>query len=434
MGRISRISMIAAFALVAVTGIPRGHAQVPTTVGPRGPAASQPAPEPAPAPAPEPAAAPPAGGAGQQPIFIQVPEGTVLPQQPAEEDTGFFHLPDEFVDPGEATFEPGPAPALHVVRSGDTLWDICFLYFNNPWEWPRIWSYNPEISNPHWIYPGDRVRLYPGGQAPGDAGLGAVGPADGAGEGDGGELVVESEVPGPSRRQGGMRLRQLTFVDQDTREAAFTIVGAVEEKSLLSEGDSVYLEYPDKRPPEEGKRYTIYTETSPVRHPDGKQVIGSYARILGELQVVSVRDGKRARAFITDSVDAIERGAKVGPLQRTFTTVAPRRNKVELQGTIVALVGDEELIGQNQVVFVDRGSDDGVEVGNRMFVVRRGDAYGEKRSAEPEVGQDDRRFPARAIGEIVIVEAGKKVSTAMVTLALREFGVGDGVMMRKSGE
>jgi hypothetical protein len=427
MGRISRISTIAAFALVAVTGIPRGHAQVPTTVGPR---TSAPAPEPAPPPAPAPAPAP------QQPIFVQVPEGTtVLPQQPpAEDETGFFHLPDEFVESGgEPAFEPGPAPALHVVRSGDTLWDICFLYFNNPWEWPRIWSYNPEISNPHWIYPGDRIRLYPGGQAPGD-GLGTAGETP-AGEGeDTGEPVVDAEIPGASSRQGGMRLRQLTFVDQDAREAAFTIVGAVEERSLLSEGDSVYLEYPDKRPPEEGKRYTIYAETSQVRHPDGKQVIGSYARILGELQVVSVREGKRARAFITDSVDAIERGNKVGPLQRTFTTVAPRRNKVDLQGTIVALVGEEELIGQNQVVFVDKGKDDGVEVGNRMFVVRRGDAYGEKRSAEPEVGQDDSRFPARAIGEIVIVETGKKVSTAMVTLALREFGVGDGVMMRKSGE
>jgi hypothetical protein len=52
---------------------------------------------------------------------------------------------------------------LHVVRRGDTLWDICFLYFNDPWQWPKIWSYNPQITNPHWIYPGDLVRLLPRG-------------------------------------------------------------------------------------------------------------------------------------------------------------------------------------------------------------------------------------------------------------------------------
>jgi hypothetical protein len=430
MGRISRISrfsMIAAFALVALTGLPRAHAQVPTTVGPR---AEPPAPPPAPAPAPAPAPV-------QQPVIIPVPEGTVIQQQPAEEDTGFFYLPEDFVDPGESSgFEPGPAPQLHVVRSGDTLWDICFLYFNNPWEWPRIWSYNPEITNPHWIYPGDRVRLYPEGQGPIDVPEPSDGPPPANGEGeDPAELAELDAAPSaPRRPQDGVRLRQLTFVDQDTRDAAFTIVGAVEERTMLSEGDSVYLEYPSRNPPEEGKRYTIYAETSTVRHPNGQQVIGSYARILGELEVVSVRDGKRARAFITDSVDAIERGNKVGPLQRTFRTVAPKRNAVDLQGTIVALAGDEQLIDQNKVVFIDKGKDDGVEVGNRMFVVRRGDALESPRSSNPSVGQDDRRFPARAIGEILIVETGKRVSTALVTLALREFGVGDGVMMRKSGQ
>jgi LysM domain len=425
MGRISRISrfsMIAAFALVALTGLPRGHAQVPTTVGPR---AESPAAAPAAAPAPV-----------QQPVFIPVPEGAVI-QPPVEEDTGFFYLPEDFVNPDDPGFEPGPAPQLHVVRSGDTLWDICFLYFNNPWEWPKIWSYNPEITNPHWIYPGDRVRLYPEGQGPIDvAEPSDVRPA-GSGEGEGedpAELAELDAVPLSPPRQDGVRLRQLTFVDQDTREASFTIVGAVEERSMLSEGDSVYLAYPSKSPPEEGKRYTVYAETSPVRHPSGPQIIGSYARILGEVQVISVREGKRARAFITDSVDVIERGNKVGALQRTFRTVAPKRNAVDLQGTIVALVGDEQLIGQNQVVFIDKGKDDGLEVGNRMFVVRRGDALESPRSASASVGQDDRRFPARAIGEIMIVEAGKRVSTALVTLALREFGVGDGVMMRKSGE
>ena len=55
----------------------------------------------------------------------------------------------------------GAVPELHVVRGGDTLWDICFLYFNDPFQWPKIWSYNPQITNPHWIYPGDLVRRRP---------------------------------------------------------------------------------------------------------------------------------------------------------------------------------------------------------------------------------------------------------------------------------
>lgn len=413
-----RISTFAAFALVLAAGLPHARAQVPTTVGPRT--------APAPAPAPAPAAPAP------EPVFVPVPADAL--QQPAADESGFFYLPDDFTYAEEQGIQPGPAPLFHSVRRGDTLWDICFMYFNNPWEWPKIWSYNPEITNPHWIYPGDRVRLYPeGGDVPADAPLSSELPVDV----EGGEAlpVVQVERPAATAQQQGVRLRQLAFVDQDTRDSAFTIVGAVEEKSMLSEGDSVYLEYPRNNPPDQGERYTIYAETSQVQHPDTERVIGSYVRILGELQVVSVRQGKRARAFITDSVDVIERGAKVGPLQRTFQTVAPARSKSDLQGTIVALVGGEQLlIGQNQVVFVDRGTENGVEVGNRMYVVRRGDAYGAKQSSRPVVGQDDDRFPARAIGEILIVQSGKRVSAALVTLALREFGVGDRVLMRKSSE
>ena len=50
-------------------------------------------------------------------------------------------------------------PEIYTVRRGDTLWDITGRYYGNPWYWPRVWSYNPEVTNPHWIYPLDRLRL-----------------------------------------------------------------------------------------------------------------------------------------------------------------------------------------------------------------------------------------------------------------------------------
>jgi hypothetical protein len=56
-------------------------------------------------------------------------------------------------------------PERYVVRSGDTLWDVTGRFYGNPWEWPRVWSYNPEITNPHWIYPLDQLRLRPPGSA-----------------------------------------------------------------------------------------------------------------------------------------------------------------------------------------------------------------------------------------------------------------------------
>lgn len=388
----------------------------PVVINPGEPQAPAPAPAPQPAPQPE-------------PVIIQVPtQGDV--DIPLEDDGSFIYRDD--IDDGDRRFFGdgrgsgnlfGPVPPSHVVRRGDTLWDICWFYFNNPFEWPKIWAYNPSITNPHWIFPGDQVRLYP-------QGLATVSP-DSLDPDAAPESVDIQPTPA---RQTNVSLRQIAFVDRDNLEFAATVVGAVEERTLLSLGDSIYLEYNSELPPTVGKRYAVYTDTTPVTHPDTGKTVGAYVRILGELEVVTVKKDKRARAIITDSVDIIERGAKVGPLQRTFRTVEPRRNKKELQGTIVAMLGTDQIIGQGQLVFVDKGKNDGVEVGNRMFVVRRGDALETIMKPESNVGKDDRRFPSHAVGEVIVVQTGKKASVALVTLALRAIGVGDKVLMRKARE
>jgi LysM domain-containing protein len=351
---------------------------------------------------------------------------------------GFYHTDGlvEGSDVGDQDDQQGvsggPVPELHVVRRGDTLWDICFLYFNNPWEWPKVWSFNPTITNPHWIYPGDQVRLYPKG----------LGPVSALSD----KPVANADPEGPPSaplqatpaRSFGVDLRQVAFVDKEKLDVDGVLVGAVEEKMLLSTGDAVYIDYegPNKKgkPPTVGKRYAIYTERKQVAHPTTGAAIGSYVEILGELEIVSVKKGKHARAVITDAIDVIERGARVGPLETQFRTVEPVANSVDVQGTIVAMLNQDELIGTGQVVFLDLGTAAGVKVGNRMYVVRRGDAYDPSMGATGGIGQDDRKFPARAIGEVMIVNTGKNASVALVTLSVQEMGPGDLVMMRKQAE
>src|SRR3954471_24806671 len=70
--------------------------------------------------------------------------------------------------PPDANLQPVPgAPEEYVIQKGDTLWDLSQKFLNNPWYWPKIWSLNPSIENPHWIYPGNKLRLMPGeGGAP----------------------------------------------------------------------------------------------------------------------------------------------------------------------------------------------------------------------------------------------------------------------------
>jgi len=399
-------------------GVGRANGQVPE-VGPRGdvPAEAPPAETPAPAPAPE-------------PVIITIgPDGRPIEQPEGDLDTsGLYHFDggDAFGYEEPAVVHAGPVPDQHVVRRGDTLWDISWYYFNDPWQWPKVWSYNAQITNPHWIYPGDLVRLLPRGMTGEPTPL----PDDvegGAGDEGGGQAFE----PAPARRFE-VQLKQVAFVDQKELDDSVVIDGAVESKELLATGDAVYLRYPEGKPPKVGQRYSIYEAGNEVTHPKDGEVVGSYVRILGELEVTSVKKDKRARAVITAANREIERGALVGPLIKQLRTVPPARNEVDAQGTIIAMLTGDQIMGTGEVVFVDLGAGSGLKVGNRMYVVRRGDAFEDVMSPSGNVGQDDRRFPARALGEIVIVDVGKNVSIGLITLSLQELGVGDLVMMQKT--
>jgi hypothetical protein len=411
---------LVAVASIAATGR-AAHAQIPT-IDPSGRAPAAPAPAPA-APAPAP-----------QPIVIPIgPDGQPLPTAPSSGGTAGWYYDDSAAsaagdaDGGDASTFTGTVPELHVVRSGDTLWDLCWYYFNDPWQWPKIWSYNPAITNPHWIYPGDLVRVVPRGMTvsslPADP---EAGP--GTTPGTGSSLGAE---PAPARRFD-VKLRQIAFVENDALKSPMKIDGAVEEKEMLASGDGVYVSYPDNRPPKVGQRYSVYSVGNTVKHPRGGAVVGAYVRILGTVEIQSVKKGKVARGVILNSTFEIERGALVGPLVVELKTVPPARPTVDAQGTIIALLERDQLIGEGEVVFIDLGEKSGLEVGNRMYVVRRGDARDGTDKGEMPEGQDDRRFPARALGEVLIVDVGRKVSIGMVTLAVQEMGIGDLVMMQKA--
>jgi hypothetical protein len=368
------------------------------------------------APAQPPPAPPP------QPIIIntgQQPEGAA---PPAEQ--GYYYTQDQgLTEPDQGLRWAGPIPESHVVRRGDTLWDICAYYFNNPWQWPKVWSYNKAITNPHWIYPGDLVRLY--------------GPGEGGGDLQGGQTPPGGQAPPPGvqpaaepPRPSSVEFRQLAFVGLNDLKIAGTVNGSVEEKSLLAQGDEIFVSYPSGKPPQVGSRYAIYTEKKSVSHPEKGGQVGSYVELLGEVQITEVKKGKTARGTITYSNNIIERGNRVGTTKTQFKQVPPVPADRDLEGVIVGSF-TQDLIGADQVVFIDRGSADGVKPGNRFMVVRRGDAYDPNQASDWGAGKDDRRYPDQPVAQITVLEAAKNTSVCAVNYSNREAEVGDHVVMRK---
>jgi hypothetical protein len=329
----------------------------------------------------------------------------------------------------------GDLPEFHTVERGDTLWDITGAYFENPWRWPQVWAMNPQITNPHWIFPGDQVRL---------RGPRAAGPRSRS-LSEQGTLTTPQARVAPST----VFLRDEGWLDRQEAESAGTIVGSPEDQMLLSEGDRAYVEFP-RRTPRIGEQYTIYQEAQEAR--GGDRSAGHVVRVIGTAAVESWdRDRHVATVRITESLDGIERGERVAAIPRRLQVVPPVTNSVDLRGAIVATVQPRELVGQHMVVFIDRGAEDRVARGNRFFVVRRGDAWlgtlttsaaeasgrGLDRDgdghpdAPPGQVESPGNLPEEIVGEALVVDVRPHSATAIVTSSVTEVEVGDVVEMRR---
>jgi hypothetical protein len=311
-------------------------------------------------------------------------------------------------------------PNVYTVERGDTLWDITGRFYGNPYEWPRVWSYNPEITNPHWIYPLDRLRLRADGSAP----TTLAGPT--------------TEVRAPRRAAPGtVWLREQGFLDEEALRDAGVIVGSPEENMMLSTFDDVYVRFDDEAQIQVGREYTIYRPIDEdEREPEES---GDLVRIFGAVRLRTYdRERGIGRATITEAIDPIERGFHIAPIPRRFESVPPRENAQELEAEVVASLRPTRIHADQQIVFVNVGSEQQVQLGNRFFVVRRGDDWRGSLSGGLDYGEqvdsptpDDDVYPPEVIAEGRVVDVREQTATLLITGATREVVVGDLVEMRR---
>jgi LysM repeat protein len=329
-------------------------------------------------------------------------------------------------------------PDLHTAKRGDTLWDISKRYYGNPYQWPRIWSYNRQLQNPHWIYPGDHIRMK------GGYGVKTVGPA---------------------RRGAGVPpnahfLNNVGYVLDGKHIEWGEIIGSPDDQMLLSEADEIYVRLYDKDEQDEGKSressrpdikvgdlVTIF-EPRKVKNLTPYPLV--WIRGIAKVNRVNEKTGM-VRARIVESMTIIERGAKIGPLRRQVEIVKPVRNDKTVEAKIVGSLYPYEFYGQGQYVFVDKGSDDGLEAGNRLFAVSRGDEWrlgldnAGKMADDRAITEDDRKarventpstddpelYPAETYAELIVVRTRKKTATVFVTASIREIARGARVIARE---
>lgn len=343
------------------------------------------------------------------------------------------------LEPQLGSGQPMVVPSIHVVKQGDTLWDLSGQYYQNPWNWPQVWSLNPQVKDPHWIYPGDELRLRPGSSI--QSAL-----ASGAGGGGGGMRLGDT-----GGRQGltpgTIVLRDQGYIGDPKENVWGELVGAREDQMLLSEGNEVYMLFRPGVALKPGETLTIFLPIrKPPRVPGGRQPPGELVKIIGTVRIDAYNEKDRiARGRIVESLDTIERGAKLGPVGREFSVVPPKHNQVQVWARVLTTLTPLVFMAQNQVVFIDRGEEDGLEPGNRLRVLRRGDTWRRNlktasRMARDRVRMDsrknvdiestplkgdDEKFPYEVVGELLLLKTERYSSIALVTQSRRELVAGD---------
>lgn len=309
-----------------------------------------------------------------------------------------------------------PTSDYYVIQPGDTLWSISTRFLNDPYAWPQLWSLNEYITNPHWIYPGNRIyfrlqdHLTPPSAQPDDVPANAAATAQAAASDacDFPARFNESRPSTPVQAPG-------VIGTSDDLNLHGKIVAADEPGTLLGAPSYVYLDASDTDI-QCGSTFSVYRMVQKRVKAHGA-TIGSMYRILGEVQVIRVDDNV-ATARIRNSYAEITRGDLFGDVVPVSLVVDVKAPTDQLQADIVARLNTDQMLASVQeTVFLDGGTSDGIDVGDSLYVVERRDPIHLDDRADPTL-------PERVVGRVVVVRATEDMATAVVINAARDVQVG----------
>lgn len=335
----------------------------------------------------------------------------------------------------------------HTVNKGDTLWDLSQKYLGSPWYWPKVWSYNPNIANPHWIYPGNQIRFSGvGEELPAQVQVakapGAPGAVEIEGDSEDGlpvevsedNLIISGQIGYVPKSTVTMRVN--SFLTPEEVESSGVIAGSFQETHMLSFPGPVYVDLKSdaKGTVKLGDVMAVYRTGTEVVHPVTHEHMGFITRILGLAKVV--RMPSRSRYFTVHLValfDEINRGDLVGTFADSLKrTVALRKNERSARGLVVSATNPDLMhYGEHHTIIVDIGADDGIQPGNTLTIIRQHDA------SVPEVGVDptyvDDQFPLEEVGTCLAMDVKSRATTCLLLRSIREIVSRDRVEMVPEG-
>jgi len=341
------------------------------------------------------------------------------------------------------------APSQYVVKKGDTLWDISAVFLRDPWYWPEIWYVNPEIRNPHLIYPGDVLNLvYVDGKPRvtlSQAGAVRLSPQ-----------MRSEPLSGAIRAIPYDLLMQFAgrpgLLDKDQVKKAPYVVGMRDRHIVGSDQNEIYGRGLDN--PQPGSRYNIVNVGEELRDPDDGDLLGYMGNFAG-VGVVLANTGavvpgeksifkmKREEDFahlrIVEAGREVLQGDKLLPATIDIgdDIVISAPSNEELLGQVIAVVDGVYVAARYQVVAINRGSEHGLEPGNALGVFYRGeqvhDRYSRQNWAAYTANYDKVRLPDERSASVLVFKVYERMSYAYVVESTQAIRIGDFVAHPRYG-
>jgi len=329
----------------------------------------------------------------------------------------------------EIALNPNHPESYTVVR-GDTLWDIAGRFLRRPWQWPEIWHENPQIANPHWIYPGDVLTLtYVDGKPrlsvgrPSEVRLSPqirINPEDQA----------IPTIPVSSIQQF---LSKPKVVEAGELAESPYIVAFPDDRIVVGGGDRAYVR---GIPEQYARSLMVYRAGPPYKDAETGESLGYEALYVGSADYL--RGGDPATVGLTQSQREVLIGDRLMPIEKEKVVMhyLPHSPKTEVQGHIIGMVDGVTQIGQYQIVVIDRGLSNGIDEGTVLEITQSGCTRAVVGLAETgcmirdtvtSKAAESVALPEESAGQLLVFKPYPRVSYGLVMVATRPLHVLDAV-------
>jgi hypothetical protein len=312
-------------------------------------------------------------------------------------------------------------PTIYVIKQGDTLWGISERFIKDPNYWPNLWSKNgDQITNPHFISPGQKVRVFPDRlefipkDEPAAQKKAALVPVAAAATTESLDIIARERTYTVQGSEG--------FILETNAKPAGTLIGIHNNRNIAGDDDTVYTDIGRERGVKGGEKFSVYRKDGNVSHPVSNEILGTKITPLGMIQLTDI-EKKASRAIIIKTNQEITPGSYLLPARGNKRREIPlKMSSRELKGYIVDSYSSLSIIASGDIVYIDLGSNHGAEPGNMLYVVRNVTIDGSSITGYTE------KLPQELLGALVILETGKNTATALVVKSIDAIYKGDRIV------